>query len=177
MWSPEWYYRIHIIYWLIFFIGLGLVWLDTCKITTSGITGINTTVVLHCWSLTFISYICFLGINWHCILFVLISRRCLEKVKVDKCKNGIFQKMVMRDILLFHDTIINIFINCICCRPSDANGVCHPRYCAPDKLGTVFACEENACLQQNSSQQRVTQRICLSEWPVSCLNGYQSRDF
>lgn len=39
-----------------------------------------------------------------------------------------------------------MLIKYICCSHSDANGVCQQRHCVSDKLGTLFACEENACL-------------------------------
>lgn len=86
-------------------------------------------------------------------------------------------QLLSGDISFLQNTIINIVINHICCSHSDANGVCQRCYCVSDKLGTLFACKENACLPQNSTQQRVTQRICLSDWLVSCLNAHQSLDF
>lgn len=150
MWSPErsledttlCYYIIHFIYWwLISFVGLGLVRLDISRKTTSGITRIPPQ---YCNAGAWLSFYKSIFLVITDMLFV---SKCLERVNEwwmwTKC---FFLKMVMRDIPFFHDTIINIFINCICCRPSDANRVCQPHYCASDKLRTVFACEENACL-------------------------------
>lgn len=71
-----------------------------------------------------------------------------EKVKEDKSKDLIVQlpQQLSGDISFLQNTIINIVINYICCSHSDANGLCQRCYCVSDKLGTLFACKENACL-------------------------------
>ncbi len=71
-----------------------------------------------------------------------------RKVKENKWKDLIVQlpQLLSRDISFLQNTIINIVINYICCSQSDANGVCQRCYCVSDKLGTLFACKENACL-------------------------------
>ena len=80
--------------------------------------------------------------------FLLEILDIFQKVKEDKFKDLIVRlsQLLSRDISFLQNTIINIAINYICCLHSDANGVCQGCYCVPDKLGTLFACRENACL-------------------------------